>query len=111
MVGWTWSVCVPMSTSSPAWADHRYYAVYTGVLTPIRLVDRVQHVDSHRQAGKIAASPYVMNSTASAAMISPITWVKTRIPLRPISGPTASASLSTTTVLAATATMAAQMST
>ena len=62
------------------------------------------------QPGKIAASPCVMNSTAIAAMSNPMIWVKTRIPVRPISTPITSASLSTTKVLAATATMTAQMS-
>jgi hypothetical protein len=60
------------------------------------------------QPGKIAASPWVMNSTATAAMSSPMIWVKTRIPVGPIHAPMTSASRNTTQVLTATAPMMAQ---
>jgi hypothetical protein len=84
--------------------------VHAGDLTHIRPVVWVPHLNIHRQPGEIAASPWVMNSTAIAAMISPMIWVKIRIPVRPISDASTTASLNATKVLAATATMAAQMS-
>ena len=63
------------------------------------------------QPGKLAASPWVINSTATAAMSSPMIWVKTRIPVGPSRVPMISASRSTTQVLTAATPMMAQRST
>jgi hypothetical protein len=59
--------------------------VPVGALAYRRVMAWVQDADHYCQSGKMAASPWVINSMAMAAMSSPMIWVKIRIPVRPIS--------------------------